>query len=431
MQHDSATADVVVVGGGLAGLTAAAYAARAGLTVRVLERSSELGGRGATHVEDGFYLNRGAHALYRASDAVEVLSELGVEHHGQPVPNAGRALLRGNLWKLPTGALSLFTTGLLSLRAKAVAAKWLEQTPRLAPRTVESLSVAEWLEGCPTEVRAVMEAFVRVATYVNAPAELGAGTALVQLQRALAGVMYVDGGWRTLVDGIAAQGTKWGARIDTGTRVARLARSVSGYDVTLSSGETISTRAVVLAVPPRDAATLIATTGAAAPRSFTESVPGRVATLDLALARVPRPAERFVLGIDQPLYLSVHSTIARLAPEGKGVIHAMKYLPREETDPERDRAEIEALLDTAQPGWRAEVIHAQYLPKMTAVERLDLASEGGMRGRPAVEVPGLPGLLVAGDWVQGGAWLVDASLGSAREAARTVIGLVSPARAVA
>jgi phytoene dehydrogenase-like protein len=424
-------ADVVVIGGGLAGLTAAAYAAKAGLSVHVYERASELGGRGATRAEDGFFLNRGAHALYRASDATVVLSELGVAHHGRPVPNSGKALLKGQLFQLPTGALSLFTTGLLSLRAKAVAARWLDRTPRLSPRSIEHLSVTEWLEGCPPEVGALMEAFIRLSTYVNAPEVLSAGTALMQLQRALAGVLYVDGGWKTLVDGIAARGTKWGTRITRGARAVRLQPVEHGYEVAFADGTVVPARAVVLAVPPHDAANLLATSGVALPRSFVQTVPGRVAALDLALSRVPNPETRFIVGIDRPLYLSVHSAVAKLAPEGKGVIHVMKYLPQTETDPMEDRRELEALLDDAQPGWRAEVVHEQYLPRMTAVERLDLSREGGMQARPDVDVSGLPGVVVAGDWVQGGAWLADASLGSARRAARSVVARLSPVKAVA
>ena len=40
--------DVAIVGGGLAGLTASIYLAKAGRKVIVLEKSSHLGGRGMT-----------------------------------------------------------------------------------------------------------------------------------------------------------------------------------------------------------------------------------------------------------------------------------------------------------------------------------------------------------------------------------------------
>src|SRR4051812_45333186 len=69
--------DVAIVGGGLAGLSAAAYLARAGVAVTVFEKASNLGGRAATQSVDGYALNRGAHALY-VGPAVEVLRDLGV-----------------------------------------------------------------------------------------------------------------------------------------------------------------------------------------------------------------------------------------------------------------------------------------------------------------------------------------------------------------
>jgi hypothetical protein len=193
--------------------------------------------------------------------------------------------------------------------------------------------------------------------------------------------------------------------------------------VTLGDGRTLDTRAIVLAVSPRDAAALIASAGGRPPAALSSSTPIRTAALDVALSALP-PGERFVLGMDQPLYLSVHTEYARLGPPGGAVIHLMKYLPAGpgavETDPDRDRTELEALLDLAYPGWRPNLVHAQWLPRMCATERLDLAVEGGVRGRPGTVVDGLPGVVLAGDWVQGGAAIADAALGSAREAARAV-----------
>ena len=63
----------VVVGGGLAGLSAAAFLARAGRDVTVLEKAAAPGGRARTLDRDGYRLNLGAHALYRAGVGMAVL----------------------------------------------------------------------------------------------------------------------------------------------------------------------------------------------------------------------------------------------------------------------------------------------------------------------------------------------------------------------
>jgi phytoene dehydrogenase-like protein len=66
--HD--TADVVVVGAGLAGLVAALRLTEAGRDVRVLEASDGVGGRVRTDVVDGFLLDRGFQVLLTAYPAV-------------------------------------------------------------------------------------------------------------------------------------------------------------------------------------------------------------------------------------------------------------------------------------------------------------------------------------------------------------------------
>ena len=68
--------------GGLAGLAVAAYLARGGLAVTLLERSEHLGGRARTRTVDGYCLNLGAHALYRAGEAAGVYRELGIPYPG-------------------------------------------------------------------------------------------------------------------------------------------------------------------------------------------------------------------------------------------------------------------------------------------------------------------------------------------------------------
>ena len=70
---------VVVVGAGLAGLSAAAIAAREGAEVTLLDARDSLGGRARTQAVDGFLLNQGAHTLYRGGPGWKVLTGLGIE----------------------------------------------------------------------------------------------------------------------------------------------------------------------------------------------------------------------------------------------------------------------------------------------------------------------------------------------------------------
>src|SRR5262249_2308736 len=111
--------DTIVVGGGLAGLTAAAVPPRPGAPVTVPERAAAPGGRAATRESNGFYLNLGAHALYRGGHGSRVLDELGVARPGGvPKPSGAYALDRGMAHALPGGFVSLLTTGLFGLAAK-------------------------------------------------------------------------------------------------------------------------------------------------------------------------------------------------------------------------------------------------------------------------------------------------------------------------
>jgi len=72
------TADVLVVGGGAAGLTAAAYAARAGRSVALFERQARLGGLVQSVERDGFVFDMGLRAIENAGIVLPMLDELGL-----------------------------------------------------------------------------------------------------------------------------------------------------------------------------------------------------------------------------------------------------------------------------------------------------------------------------------------------------------------
>ena len=112
---------VVVVGGGVAGLTCAWKLRRAGHEVEVLEREAEAGGRMRSEHHSGFRVDRGAQFVASAYRNLHATAEaLGLRHRLRRVPDAKTAVLRdGGLHPADVDRpLALLRTGLLSSTAK-------------------------------------------------------------------------------------------------------------------------------------------------------------------------------------------------------------------------------------------------------------------------------------------------------------------------
>ena len=70
--------DAIVVGGGIAGLTAAAYLARSGQKTLLIEKNHELGGLVNTFARNGFHFEAGVRALEDAGIILPMLRDLGI-----------------------------------------------------------------------------------------------------------------------------------------------------------------------------------------------------------------------------------------------------------------------------------------------------------------------------------------------------------------
>ncbi|HVY89917.1 MAG TPA: FAD-dependent oxidoreductase [Hyphomonadaceae bacterium] len=405
-----------IVGGGISGLIAAIELARAGVETVVFEAAAEPGGRARTRQTGGFSLNQGPHALYRKGAFRQTLIRLGVAIPGAaPMLGGAYGLYEGQVVGLPASLASLATTRMFGVRDKVQFGATLKAV--MDGASAEG-SLSGWFDAIHLRprVRAAMEALARLVSYANAPEKMSAAAALEQIRLGLAGVIYIDGGWASLVEGLRQAAVAAGAVVRTGAAVERVEVDGDTTRIVLADGEEDESDAVLLAVGPQEAARL-APGASSLKAAAADAVAIRANSLDLGLERLPEGARTFMQGIDGPFYFSVHSMAGRLAPDGGAMVHVSRYLRSGEAPKADAIEELEAYADIAMPGWRALENTRQTLLGMVvsnAVVRWD-------RPRPGVGVEGAPGLFIAGDWVGATGMLSDASAASAVEAARAML----------
>jgi len=250
-----ASHDVVVVGGGISGLSLAWSAARDGKRALVLERSGRVGG--CLHSErtaDGFWFELGAHTAYTSYgtflDVAVGAGVAGLVRERGPARSHMGLLTHGDYhWLTPPGVL-------LQL-------DWLEAARNLPAGLLAS-----------KQGQTVYSRFARLLGRGNYDRVLGPFLSAVPSQRAdgfpLSGPGSLfkkrprrkdfvrsfgfEGGLQVVADA-AARAT--GVTVETGVGVEAVARKGDRYAVTTSDGRTLEAPALALAVPPDAAAALL------------------------------------------------------------------------------------------------------------------------------------------------------------------------------
>lgn len=119
---NSERTDVVIVGGGISGLSAAHWLVKRGLNVRVLEQEGEPGGTMKTRSEKGFLSELGPNSALETTPLIGTLiADLGLTDeflYANPVSKNRYILKEGKLHALPLSPFSFLSTDLFSSRAK-------------------------------------------------------------------------------------------------------------------------------------------------------------------------------------------------------------------------------------------------------------------------------------------------------------------------
>lgn len=343
----SSSALTAIIGGGIAGLTAAWTLQQAGHACVVLEASDRCGGSIRSEQANGFLFEGGPDSFLASKPAAfELCRELGIEEEligTEPQPGGPRLLYRGQMQPLPAGWRMLAPTRLgpvlrsplFSPAVKAALAWrwWRSATP---PRAEET--VAAYLDrrfGCR-----VGRAFTRIVVqpllagvYGGAAGQLSAALAQPPPKPPSSGLdrnsmfLTLRTGMGALVEHLTE---RLAPHIHLQCGVRTIAATPTGYRMALDGGQTLDAARVILAVPAWYAATLLQPLDASlaallAPIAFSSSV-----NVNLAYRQSPSlPAGHGFLAVDAPGLLActfAHQKFSGRAPAG-GALLRLFYGP--------------------------------------------------------------------------------------------------------
>ncbi|WP_278261244.1 FAD-dependent oxidoreductase [Nocardia sp. AG03] len=374
---------ITVIGGGLAGLTAAIAAAEQGVPVRLFEAHQSLGGRGRA-TPPPHVAHEGAHVFYADGPHYTWLKERGlVAGLGWPgLTDAAKIGFRvdGRVRRVPPPGV---------LRAQS--RKWLQ-----APVDVDfhSWAAQRWGERTATRVANT----ISVVTYDAETGRLSAAFVWDLFQRVLGvnvpGVRWVRGGWQQVIDRMIARATELGVVIETGARVDTL---------------------------PTDGPVIVATDLDSARRLLgDESLHGTggfAALLDIGVRKDRR--DRFLMfdldeGGFSECYTAQDDTIA---PAGESLFQLqMPVRANESRDSAHQR--LETLADAVLPDWRSRTTFHRTSTAKNRMGALDLPGTT-WRDRPAIDRG--DGVYLAGDMVAAPGMRGEISINSALSAAASAV----------
>jgi phytoene dehydrogenase-like protein len=389
-QNGTKKGAITVVGGGLAGLTAAVACAEAGRRVRLLEAHESLGGR-ARSAAGPYKANLGPHVIYKDGAFWDWLSERELLPPFAGPPLSGiRFRWQGVARRLPPlGAVP----AVLRLRG------------REAPVDTDFRS---WAAAHSDERTAEMlSAAAGVYTFHHDPGELSAAFVWKHSVRVLLSppptARYLIGGWSALVDSLERRMRQLGVEVETGHRV-----------------ESLPDAPLIVATELSQARALLGDDSLDWPAGHTVCV-------DLGLRH--RRGDPFVVSdLDEAGWVERFSAAdPSLAPSGEELVQAqMPVRPSESTEDAALR--LDRLLDVSLPARRERETWRRQQVMAARSGPLDYPGRS-WRDRPAIDRG--DGVFLAGDMVAAPGLLSEVAWASGVEAAKLAVAATAPLRSPA
>ncbi|MFI9328344.1 NAD(P)/FAD-dependent oxidoreductase [Kitasatospora sp. NPDC052868] len=338
--------DVVVVGGGFTGLTAALELAAKGVSVRVLEAEDEIGGLAASFTVGDRELERFYHHWFSSdTEILRLCEELGIADAVEPHLTRTGMYYANTIFKLskpidvlrfaPLAFTDRLRLGLLAVRAGRVR-NWRELEHRTAEEWLVSLGGRRvydvvWrplLEGKFGDYAGQVG-----ATWMWTKLHLRGGSRTKSGSETL---YYLRGGSRTLLTALGRRLAELGVDVRTGTAAEALHADGYGLTAVAAGGRLHPARQVLVTTAPEQAARLLDHPEAAHP-----AVPalsrqlrqiGYLANVCLVLENNRKLSDTYWLNVNDPSFPYVgvieHTNLDDPSRYGgRHIVYLSKYLP--------------------------------------------------------------------------------------------------------
>jgi phytoene dehydrogenase-like protein len=422
-------ADVIVIGAGYSGLTAAAILAHNGLEVSVLEATSHLGGRSTYDRKDGFLVDYGVHMTRygHQGHAAAALREIGYEID---FISPGEAALfdDGKFAPMPTGVGTFLGSRTLSWADKIIIGHGVR---RLLVSSPDKLADVPLSEAIPGSGRQEVRRFYQVLS--------GMGLVAPDIDRASAGefvrflrhamrarekAAYPRGGTSQIIEALSSKVRESGD-IATSSRVRTLDVVNGRVKAARVQEAEHEARAVVAAVPAQKVPGLVGEALDDGVKKRCALVPTAGISIDLCLDRVVSDLEGFVIAADPVILGHFTSNIdPETAPRGKQLGTFIYVMPAESME---DRGTVEAAekrfmatLEEMFPGI-LDRVEWQRVLHMRMVDGFEPRVGQTPKDRPDTQVPGIDNLFLAGDCISTRGMGGDVAFTSGVAAARAVM----------
>jgi squalene-associated FAD-dependent desaturase len=411
---------IAVIGGGLAGIAAAAGLGQAGCQVLLLEARGELGGRATSYLD---------HATGESIDNCQHVSMgccTNLHYLGEILGFASLLIPQEKLYFVaPGGAITTFAADrlpapfhlarsflrlpYLSWREKLLFATGVRTLARSDRQTLQGKNFEQWLREQGQSENLIRNAWELVL--VSALSE-----SLDRIDAAYAHKVFVDGfldhaaGWRVEIpkstlgelyrERVIPGLKQLGVEIRPSSRVTAMHQGHSGLSVVLRDGQTLQADEWILAVPQYQAGDLLPESPELAPLrtriAGMESAP--IASVHLWFDRpvMPLPHAVFVGRLSQWIFARGEDP-AKNSHRYQVVISASRQLQGQPQEEVIDQVRRD-IVETWPSAGEARLLNSRMITERRAVFS---ATPGIDELRPDQQTP-IPNLQIAGDWTQTG-----------------------------